>query len=428
MKNTFITLIPKKDTVEEIKDLRPVSLVHGVYKIISKVLAERLKKVLPLVISSEQTTFIKKRQILDGVLVANELIDSRIRSGKPGLLVKFNFEKDFDHVNWDFLDEIMDKMGFGLQWRKWLRCCVEYVRFYVLINGSAVGYFKRKKGIRQGDHLSPFLFLLVGEALSYMIKQAQEQGLISGFQVVEGGKLVSHLQFADDTLIFLDAVLNRGGKITLIKSVLPSLPTFYMSLFEMPVSLAKRLEKLMRDFLWDDKGKKKMHLVKWSVLYKRKKYGGLGNKILKKMNQALLSKWLWRFAKEDDVLWRNIIAEKYGIDGVEWLSKTPNGSFGRAIFPNLYQLSRKKNYFVYECYNADSPNFKWSLEEEDVLEWSLTSKKNYTVKSTYDSLSNAKIETSDNNIFKLIWRLKIPPKIGFFNGPLLIQDYPLEIS
>lgn len=130
-------------------------------------------------------------------------------------------------------------------------------------------------------------------------------------------------------------ILNRAGKITLIKSVLSSLPTYYMSLFEMPVSVAKRLEKLMRDFLWDDKGKKKMHLVKWSVLYKRKKYGGLGIKSLKKMNQALLSKWLWRFAKEDDVLWRNLIAEKYRIDGVEWLSKTPNGSFGRAVWKGV---------------------------------------------------------------------------------------------
>lgn len=161
LKNTFIALIPKKDTVEEIKDLRPISLVHGVYKIVSKVLAERFKTALHSIISS------KKRQIFDGVLVANELIDSRIRSGKPGLFCKIDFEKAFDHVNWDFLDEILEKMGFGTKWRSWVKYCVEYVRFSVIINGSAAGYIKSNKGIRQGDPLSPFLFLLVGEALSY---------------------------------------------------------------------------------------------------------------------------------------------------------------------------------------------------------------------------------------------------------------------
>ncbi|XP_026441650.1 uncharacterized protein LOC113340789, partial [Papaver somniferum] len=107
------------------------------------------------------------------------------RSGKAGLLVKVDFEKAFDHVRWDFLDEIIALMNFGEKWRKWMKCCVEYVRFLILINGSATGYFKSEKGIRQGDSISPFLFLLVGEALSFMIKNAQEQVLIAGFQVNE---------------------------------------------------------------------------------------------------------------------------------------------------------------------------------------------------------------------------------------------------
>ncbi|XP_026398305.1 uncharacterized protein LOC113294100 [Papaver somniferum] len=216
LKNTFISLIPKKYTIEEIKYLRPINLVHGVYKIVSKVLAERFKTALPSVIYAEQTAFIKKRKILDGVLVANELIDSRTRSGKPDLLIKVDFEKAFDHMNWDFIDEIFGKMGFGDKWRSWVSCCVELVRFSVIINGLATGYFKSSKGIRQGDPLSPFLFLLVGEALSFMIKQAQEHGLISGFQVAGRGRLISHLQFADDTLIFLDADVEQIKQLRLL--------------------------------------------------------------------------------------------------------------------------------------------------------------------------------------------------------------------
>ncbi|XP_026384636.1 uncharacterized protein LOC113280196 [Papaver somniferum] len=107
-------------------------------------------------------------------------------------------------------------MGFGDKWRSWMKCCVELVRFSILVNGSSTCYFKSKKGIRQGDHLSPFLFLLVGEALSYMIKQAQEQGLISGFQVAANGTSVSHMQFADDTLIFLDADMDQIKNLRLL--------------------------------------------------------------------------------------------------------------------------------------------------------------------------------------------------------------------
>ncbi|XP_026419890.1 uncharacterized protein LOC113315857 [Papaver somniferum] len=108
-------------------------------------------------------------------------------------------------------------MGFETKWRSWVKCCVEYVKFSVIINGSAAGYFKRNKGIRQGDPLSSFLFLLVGKALSYMIKQTQDKGLISGFQTVDGGKMVSHLQFADDTLIFIDASIEQVQQPRLLR-------------------------------------------------------------------------------------------------------------------------------------------------------------------------------------------------------------------
>ncbi|XP_026433403.1 uncharacterized protein LOC113330806 [Papaver somniferum] len=166
-----------------------------------------LKVVLPDLISSHQSAFIKKIQNLDGILVANELIDSGERSGKPGLLVKIDFEKAFDHVNWDCLDEIFALMGFGVRWRKWIRCCVEFVRFSVLISGSSSGYFKSKKGIRQGDPLSPFLFLLVGEALSFMIQRA--------LQLVENIEQVKNLRLI---LLFFEQLI--GLKINFAKSTI----------------------------------------------------------------------------------------------------------------------------------------------------------------------------------------------------------------
>jgi hypothetical protein len=100
---TFVSLIPKKTDVLDVRDFWPISLIGGIYKIISKVLANRFKSVLGKIISNTQNAFIGGRQILDSVLIANECVDSQIRSGESGLLCKLDLEKAYDHVNWDFL-------------------------------------------------------------------------------------------------------------------------------------------------------------------------------------------------------------------------------------------------------------------------------------------------------------------------------------
>jgi len=100
---TFVSLIPKTTGAIDMKDFRPISLIGGIYKIISKVLANRFKSVLGKIISNTQNAFIGSRQILDSVLIANECVDSHIRLGDLGLLCKLDLEKAYDHVNWDFL-------------------------------------------------------------------------------------------------------------------------------------------------------------------------------------------------------------------------------------------------------------------------------------------------------------------------------------
>ncbi|XP_026439193.1 uncharacterized protein LOC113337828 [Papaver somniferum] len=372
LKNTFIALIPKKDTIEGIKDLRPISLVHGAYKILSKMLAERFKVSLPSVISQHKRNFIKKRQILDGVLIANELIDSGTRSAKPGLLCKVDFEKAFDHVNWEFIDEILKLIGYGDKWRSWVKCCVEFVKFSVLVNGSASSFFTSKKGIRQGDPLSPFLLLLVGEALSYMLKQAQLQGIISGFQVNNEGTLISNLQFAYDTLIFLDANIEQvknlriillsfelltGLKINFSKSQIFGVG-FDGDLTQFCDILGCYSGILPTIYLGLPLGDKCRGVAKWD---------------------NIVDRFIARLAGWKKNILKRAVAEICvdGENGVEWNLISPRRLFGAAAIEHAILIS-------------DLVSFTFTPDLEDELQWNICASKVFSVKSlrllTRDSL------------------------------------------
>ena len=422
---TFLVLVPKGSTVDDLKDLRPISLVGSLYKILSKVLANRIKSVMRLIISQSQNAFVEGRQILDAVLIANEAVDSILRMNERGILCKLDIEKAYDHIRWDFLQQTLERMGFGSKWIRWMYWCISTASFSVMVNGSPTGFFRSSRGLRQGDPLSPYLFVIGMEVLSGLLKRAVEGNFISGYKVGDrdGGELViSHLLYADDTIIFCEAnseqlmclrwtlmwfeafsglkinlnksviiplgrvdnvellaaelgcgvgslpttylglplgaphravgiwdsmeerfrkrlsswkrqYISKGGRLTLIRSSLSSLPIYFLSLFRIPKSVCSRLEKIQRDFLWGGGNlERKLHLVNWKTVCQEKSRGGLGVRGLSLMNQALLCKWCWRFANERDSLWRLVISTKFGEENGGWNTRDIRGAYGTGLW------------------------------------------------------------------------------------------------
>ena len=307
-----------------------------------------------------------------------------------------------------------------------MKACVSTVRYSVIVNGSPTGFFDSSRGLRQGDPLSPLLFLVIMEVLSRMLRRTEEGGFIRGFCAGRTDEVcISHLLYADDTIIFCDAepeqllyiqmvltcfeavtglrvnmnksemvqvgtvpdfprlaallsckigtlpmnylgmplwaphnalsmwdpilkkierrlagwkklYLSKGRRLTLLKSTLSSMPTYFMSLFPIPVKVARRIEFLQRNFLWDGLGESyKHHLVAWNKVCSPIAQGGLGIRPLHLFNQALLSKWLWRFGREDTRLWKRVLVAKYGLEGGGWITNHSYATHGCSVWKSI---------------------------------------------------------------------------------------------
>jgi len=165
----FITLITKVPSPIRIRDFRPISLLGSLYKLEAKVLAGRLAPMMDKLISSNQSTFIKGRMLVDGVVAVNEIIDVARKTKKECLIIKVDFEKAHDYVSWRFLDYMMRSLGFSDRWYRWIRACVFCGNLSVLVNGCPTEEVNIRRGLKQGDPLALFLFLLVVEGLSGLV-------------------------------------------------------------------------------------------------------------------------------------------------------------------------------------------------------------------------------------------------------------------
>ena len=205
---TNIALIPKGSMQVSMKDWRPIALCNVLYKIISKILANRLKTVLPQCISDNQSAFVPGRSILDNAMVAIEVLHfmkAKTRGEDRHVALKLDISKAYDRMDWNYVMAVLHKLGFHDRWIHWMRMCVESVYYSVLVNGEQVGPIIPGRGLRQGDPLSPYLFIICAEGLSSLIRDAESRGVLTGTKVCRNAPSVSHLLFADDCFLFFKA-------------------------------------------------------------------------------------------------------------------------------------------------------------------------------------------------------------------------------
>ena len=403
---THVRLIPKITGAKGVSDYRPIALCNVYFKIISKLLALRLKPTLQAIISENQSAFIPDRAIADNILITHEVLQYLKTSQakkKCTMAVKTDMSKAYDRMEWEFISQVLKRLGFHEKWTNLIMQCVTTVSYSYLINDSVHGSVLPKRGIRQGDPLSPYLFILCSQVLSGLCQKAEREGTLQGIRVARGSPRVNHLLFADYTMFFCYAspdncnklkeilweyeqasgqkinkeksavtfssktstemrvqvktllginkeggtgkylglpehfgrrkrdlftaivdrirqrasslsarFLSRAGKLTMLKAVLTSIPTFSMSCFELPVSFCKRIQSVLTRFWWDDpKGKRKMSRVAWSKITKPKAGGGLGIRDIQTFNQALLAKQAWRILTQPHSLLARVLLGKY---------------------------------------------------------------------------------------------------------------------
>ncbi|XP_056848949.1 uncharacterized protein LOC130499067 [Raphanus sativus] len=213
---TNICLIPKKKKPRDMTEFRPISLCNVSYKIISKLLCKRLKRVTPNLISETQSAFVAKRLITDNILIAQEnfhALRTNQRCREDFMAIKTDMSKAYDRVEWSFLASLMIKMGFDERLVDLIMCCVTSVSYQVLINGQPKGRILPRRGLRQGDPLSPFLFIMCTEALISLLNGAEAENKLTGLRVSHASPRISHLLFADDSLFFCKAETSQCKEI-----------------------------------------------------------------------------------------------------------------------------------------------------------------------------------------------------------------------
>ena len=203
LNSNLIVLILKVTGAQVMGDFWPIALTNFQFKIITKILADRLAPITMRIISIEQRGFIRERNIAECVILASEainVIDKRQFGGNMAL--KVDIKKAFDTLDWNFLIAVLRQFGFSSVFSDWILAILQSARLSILVNGKAVGFFSCSRGVRQGDPLSPLLFCIAEAVLSRALSLARNTGKIVPMSYSRGVSIPTHILYADDVMIF----------------------------------------------------------------------------------------------------------------------------------------------------------------------------------------------------------------------------------
>lgn len=206
----MLTLIPKVKDPTSFSDLRPISVCNFSYKIIAKIISNRLNLILPKLVSEEQAGFIKGRPIQEIIALSQELvsdIDKKSRFKRGNLVIKLDMSKAYDRIEWDFLHMVLKKYGFSDQFCTLIQKCTNNNWYSISFMGALQGCFKSISGLRQGDPMFPALFIFTQEVLSRNIKADIQNGLITPYKTTNLEIRVDISMYADDCLLFTNVAL-----------------------------------------------------------------------------------------------------------------------------------------------------------------------------------------------------------------------------
>lgn len=208
MNDTYIILIPKKKSPTVVGDLRPIALCNVLMKIITKVMANRMKGLLDSVVADTQGAFIPGRLISDNIMISYEIMHylKGKKVGKDGYMaLKLDISNAYDRIEWEVLKAILLKMGFSQWWVHLVLQCVTTVGYSIKHGEYVMDSIQPSRGLRQGDPLSPYLFILCAEGLSSLLRRYEEKNWIHGVKICRKAPTITRMLFADDSYLFCRA-------------------------------------------------------------------------------------------------------------------------------------------------------------------------------------------------------------------------------
>ncbi|GKV11754.1 hypothetical protein SLEP1_g22978 [Rubroshorea leprosula] len=385
--------------------------------------------------------FISGRQLVDGAIIASEVIEEAKRKKRKSFVFKIDFEKAYNKVCWEFLDYMMLRMGFNDTWRKWRQECLQSSMISILINGSPTKQFLVNKRLRQGDPLSPFLFLIVAEGLNGLVPSAIEKDLYKGVLIGDGEVMVTHLQFADDTIFFGEALKDNirvikcimrtfelafNLKINYGKSQIVGVEAEEGWIEKMAYKLCCKVGELLMKYLGIPIGRNHRKLAMWQPLvdsFKRK-----------------LASWKGRYLSLAG--WVTLINFV--------LSSLP------VFLMSVYLIPKGKEKECHQMGNTQSSTWKWNLSWRRILfqwekeeakelckmieevkiypgcankwEWRHSKDGLYSTSIAYAILTIEERGPVETKFFKRVWNPVLPSKIVAFNWKVMMDRIPTKLN